>query len=168
MWVIFKIQGIIQLCIGICLKHTTNLHYFTVLHWPKYLLHPAWHLFLPRQGAESDRGCQPRPSPASSPRCQAEVAVSLASLGGGEAGTVVVWCGDVFNIFWTCLNETLIKVWIWLDVSRSPPHPRPPSPPTHPSLTQHTAILYCTEQCQPWRKNWKTLWRFLYCFIYFL
>ena len=146
----FNIQRILQICCAY-LKHTINLHYFTVLHWPKYLLHPAWHLFLPRQGAESDRGWQPRPSPASSPRCQAEVAVSLASLGGGEAATVVVWWCILYilDLFEWNFNQSLNLAGC---LPQSSP-PRPPSPPTHPSLTQHTAILYCTEQCQPWRKK---------------
>ena len=144
MWVIFKIQGIIQMCISICLKHTTNLHYFTVLYWPKYLLHPAWHLFLPRQGAESDRGCQPRPSPASSPRCQAEVAVSLASLVGGEAGTVVVWwCIQyILDLFEWNFNQSLNLAGCLPQSS-----PPPASLPSHTPITNTThsnSVLYRT------------------------
>ena len=128
----------------ICLKHTTNLHYFTVLHWPKYLLHPAWHLFLPRQGAESDRGCQPRPSPASSPRCQAEVAVSLASLGGGEAGTVVVWwCIQyILDLFEWNFNQSLNLAGCLPQSS-----PPPASLPSHTPITNTThsnSVLYRT------------------------
>ena len=119
-------------------------HYFTVLHWPKYLLHPAWHLFLPRQGAESDRGCQPRPSPASRPRCQAEVAVSLASLGGGEAGTVVVWwCIQyILDLFEWNFNQSLNLAGCLPQSS-----PPPASLPSHTPITNTThsnSVLYRT------------------------
>ena len=129
MWVIFKIQGIIQMCIFVWNTQPTSTTLLSSIDQNIYCIQLDICFSPAKVRSQIEAGS---PGPASSPRCQAEVAVSLASLGGGEAGTVVVWCGDVFYIFWTCLNETLIKVWIWLDVSRSPPHPGlPPLPHTH-------------------------------------
>ena len=165
MWVIFKIQGIIQMCIFVWNTQPTSNTLLSSIDQNIYCIQLDI-CFSPAKVRSQIEAASP--GPAQPPAPGARLRSPWAWPASGVARLGPWWCGDVFNIFWTCLNETLIKVWIWLDVSRSPPHPRPPSPPTHPSLTQHTAILYCTEQCQPWRKNWKTLWRFLYCFIYLL
>ena len=132
--------------IQMCLKYTTNLHYITVLHWPKYLLHPAWHLFLPRQGAESDRGCQPRPSPASSP--------PVPGWGRREPGQPRGWRGwDRGGVVWWCI-QYILDLFEWnfnqsLNLAGCLPQSSPPpaSLPSHTPITNTThsnSVLYRT------------------------
>ena len=139
MWVIFKIQGIIQMCIFVWNTQPTSTTLLSSIDQNIYCIQLDI-CFSPAKVRSQIEAA----SPASSPRCQAEVAVSLASLVGGEAGTVVVWwCIQyILDLFEWNFNQSLNLAGCLPQSS-----PPPASLPSHTPITNTThsnSVLYRT------------------------